>query len=260
MLKKLIKLSVLFIVIATSDLFGQINETKDYMSLSQQLLEALKEGQSTEIYVQAFALSTESEISNQIKSDNEKIAFWVNIYNAYIQIRLKEKPERYNKRNQFFEENFIQIAGRNMSFSNIEHGIIRGSQWLYGLGRIRNPFAPGYQKRLCPSKREPRVHFALNCGAKSCPPVFIYDPVDLDDQLNKMTYNFLKKYSSYNNDENRVMTTPLFSWFRGDFGGKKGVKKMLSDYGVIPHTDVSLKFDDYDWTLHLDNFVEIEYH
>tara|TARA_B100000497_G_scaffold123336_1_gene155821 strand:- start:2941 stop:3675 length:735 start_codon:yes stop_codon:yes gene_type:complete len=228
----------------------------NYLEISQQLLTNLKEGKETLEYEKAFAETSEKDITDQIITDEEKIAFWVNIYNAFIQIKLKEKPERYEKRNQFFKEEFIRIAGRDMSFSDIEHGIIRRSQWMYGLGRIRNPFAPGYQKRLAPSKKEPRIHFALNCGAKSCPPIAIYDYKSLDQQLNEVSIKFLKENTTYKKDNDLVYTTVLFSWFRGDFGGKSGVKKMLKEFNLIPNEQVRLKFDDYDWTLDLNNFIE----
>ncbi|MEE9373066.1 MAG: DUF547 domain-containing protein [Saprospiraceae bacterium] len=229
----------------------------NYIQLSQEILQVLKCGKSTNLLENTLARSTEEELNHQLQTDNQKIAFWVNIYNAFIQIKLKEKPDKYDKRTQFFAEKFIAIAGRNMSFSNIEHGIIRGSQWQYGFGRIRNPFAPQYQKKFSPKKREARVHFALNCGAKSCPPVTIYNPEHLDAQLEYMSANFLKKNTTFNKENEEVTTTVLFSWFRGDFGGKKGIKRMLFHYNLIPNKDVRLQFGDYDWTLYLNNFIEI---
>ena len=47
------------------------------------------------------------------------------------------------------------------------------------------------------------------------------------------------------------MTTPLFNWFTGDWGGKDGVKDMLSKYGIIPedHKGIDVDYIDYDWTL-----------
>ena len=258
MINKVVFLLVLIFSSGLENVSGQAHEDLNYVQLSQHLLQSLKDGQPTYNIEELLSQSTEEDISKQLLTDHQKIAFWVNIYNAFIQIRLKEDPKRYEKRNKFFNEKFIEITGRKMSFSDIEHGIIRRSQWIYGLGRIRNPFAPGYQKRLCPVKREPRVHFALNCGAKSCPPVAIYDPEKLNNQLDIMTQNFLSKFSSFDKEKNEVNTTPLFSWFRGDFGGKKGIKEVLKQYGVIPHAKVSLKFDDYDWSLYLDNYIEIK--
>jgi len=237
-------------------LVSQNSKELNYNELSQRLLADIRDGKETTEYEKILAETSEKDISDQLKTDDQKIAFWINIYNAFIQIKLKEDPKRYEKRNQFFATKFIEIAGRIMSFSDIEHGILRRSQWMYGLGRIRNPFAPGYQKRLSPSKKESRIHFALNCGAKSCPPIAIYDYKPLDQQLNQVSIKFLKENTTYKKDNDLVYTTALFSWFRGDFGGKSGVKKMLKEFDLIPNEQVRLKFDDYDWTLDLDNFIE----
>ena len=38
---------------------------------------------------------------------------------------------------------------------------------------------------------DPRIHFGLNCGAKSCPPIRVYSPTNLDSQLNRAAASFL---------------------------------------------------------------------
>lgn len=228
-----------------------------FIEVSQAMLESLKNDQSTQEYEKIFADATQDELVAELQTDNQKIAFWVNVYNAYIQIVLKKNPELYEDRRSFFKKDLIDIGGCVLSFSNIEHGIIRRSQWALGLGRIMNPFAPKYQRRYRPSEREPRIHFALNCGAKSCPPVAIYDPQNLDYQLDYMSKKYLERTTEYDSSEKKVTTSTLFSWFRGDFGGKKGIKRMLKSYELIPTTDIDVQFGDYDWTLYLDNYVEI---
>ena len=73
------------------------------------------------------------------------------------------------------------------------------------------------------------------------------------------TDKYLKAFTTYDETKNKVSTTPLFSWFRGDFGSKKGIKKILVERGLVPSKKVGLKFIDYDWTLDLDNFMETPY-
>ena len=34
---------------------------------------------------------------------------------------------------------------------------------------------------------EPRIHFALNCGAKSCPPIKTFTSTDIDNELKLAT-------------------------------------------------------------------------
>lgn len=243
-----------------SHAFGsKYKENVDYLQTSIDLLEAIRAQEATEEYVEIFAQSTVESIRSQIITDQQKIAFWVNVYNAYIQIVLKEHPEYYDDRRKFFKEPLIQIAGKTLSFSKIEHGIIRKSQWPLSLGYMRKLFVPCYERKLRVSKREARIHFALNCGAKSCPPVAIYRADVLDRQLDAMTKNYLEEQSRYDEAANTVYSTSLFSWFRGDFGGFKGAKKMLQQFEITPTAKVDLEFTNYDWTLFLDNFVDVKY-
>jgi len=231
-------------------------EVTSAVDMSVALLIAIKSGQSTEQLTKQLESITRETLKSELQTDAQKLAFWINIYNAYIQLKLTERPEYYEDRRGFFKKKFIPLAGENMSFADIEHGIIRRSQFEYFMGYLRNPFVKKYKKILRPKKGDYRIHFALNCGAKSCPPVGIYHPDTLDKQLDEMARRFLKNFSTYDVESNEVMTTPLFSWFRGDFKGKKGIKKILHENGIIPDVNVNLKFDKYDWTLALDNFVD----
>lgn len=108
-------------------------------------------------------------------------------------------------------------------------------------------------------QRDGRIHFALNCGAKSCPPVAVYDASRIDEQLDKSSSAYLNETSSYKVDENKIYVTSLFSWFRGDFGGIKGVKNnFLKKYNVIPQeSNPSVSFSTYDWTLYLGNYIDL---
>lgn len=233
-----------------------IQTDKDLNELSVEFMNKLKAQEPVDKIVAQFASLSQEEIIRQLRSDEEIIAFWLNIYNGFILKILRENPELYEDRRSFFKKPFIDIAGRTMSFADIEHGILRRSSFEYLLGYIKKPFAPEWEEKLAPSIKDYRIHFALNCGAKSCPPVNIYKPDIIDRQLTKMTENYLPRVTEFNKEENTVVTTPLMSWFRGDFGGKCGVKKILKEKKLIPDTDVHLKFGDYDWTLYLDNFVD----
>ena len=251
---------VLTTVLLSGFLYSQevnVESEMDYMALSIEFMEALKSQSNTDEFVKIFAASTLEGIEQQIDTDEKKLAFWINIYNAYIIHTLDKNPELYEKRRAFFASSVIQIAGRLFSFSDIEHGILRRGQKLIGLGLIPSIFPPKYQKRLRPDIRDYRIHFGLNCGAKSCPPVAIFRPDTVLDQLCTLQMNYLTAKTTYDASTNTVTTTPLASWFRGDFGGKRGVKKLLYESGLIPSSKVKLKFGDYDWTLDLDMFVDI---
>ena len=219
-------LSKITVVLFVSLIFvgiGQAQDAKnggsDLNSLSEQFLTSIKNGKDTnDLKAKLYAFSLE-DLENGLKTDAQKLAFWINIYNGYIQVILSEHPEKYDDRREFFKAEQIPIAGRLVSFAKIEHGIIRKSQWELGLGKIRKWFPNKFERKLRVDKRDYRIHFALNCGAKDCPPVAVYDSDRLEEQLNKGTEMYLKKSSEFNKEKNEVGVTSLFSWFRGDFGG-----------------------------------------
>lgn len=252
---------VLCLVVANTNMaFGQSND-KDQDSKYQktviQLLEALKAGEETESFQKVLEASTQKELETELDTDPERFAFWINLYNAYIQIRLNANPEYYDDRGNFFSSELIHVAGRDMSFEDIEHGIIRGSQSKFLLGYFKNPFVKSFKKKFRPEERDYRIHFALNCGAKSCPPVAVYSADKLDAQLDKSAKMFLDKFSSYHKEKKQVNSSSLLLWFVGDFGGVKGSKEVLMKYGIVPSTDVDIEYDTYDWTLALDNYIDL---
>ena len=229
----------------------------DYNELSEKFLAKALKGKDTKEIRDIFANATLKDLELALNNDQKKLAFWVNVYNAYILEILKNKPELYDNRGSFFKNEQIPIAGEMISFAKIEHGIIRKSQWEYGLGRIRKWFPNKLERKLRVDKRDYRIHFALNCGAKDCPPVAIYEWERLDEQFNKGTKKYLSESTVYDASKKEVAVTSLFSWFRGDFGGKSGTKKILHKLKLIPTKDVDITFKNYDWTLDLDNFIEL---
>ena len=251
---------LLFFILLIAPIYGQMDNNKilDLNTLSETFLNRVRNNQETnDIQTQLYNTTLEN-LEEGLNTDEKKIAFWVNIYNAYIQVILSNYPEKYEARRTFFSSEHIPIAGRLVSFEKIEHGIIRKSQWNLGLGLIRKWFPNKFERKLRVDQRDYRVHFALNCGAKDCPPVAIYNPDKLNEQLNQSTAAHLTKTSTYNQKTGEVAVTSLFSWFRGDFGCKSGVKDILKEFNIIPTTkNIDLKYKDYDWTLDLDNWTNL---
>lgn len=256
-------LSVFLICIFTS--FGTLIEPEhasptvpvNYLEAAVGMVSDIKNKSDVNSYIKTFEVANEDVLAAQLGTDAQKIAFWVNIYNAYIQVILSKNPEKYNDRSSFFKEKQINIAGNMVSFADIEHGVIRGSQHEYFLGYLKRPFASSFEKKFRVSQKDYRIHFALNCGAKSCPPVAIYDWTRLSDQLEQSTADYLKKFTSYSADEKTAYVTSLFSWFRGDFGGIDGIKDILLKFKLIPDKRTRVKTSTYDWTLDLGNFVDL---
>ena len=228
-------------------------------TLSEAFLAAAKEGKDTGIYKKALAETTIDSIANILKTDVQRYSFWINIYNAYILDILKQHPEYYEDRDSFFATKQLLIAGEAIAFAKIEHGILRRSQWELGFGYMGKWFPDAFERSLRVKKRDYRVHFALNCGAKDCPPVAIYKAETLHEQLEQGTRLFLKKSSTYDKGSNSITVTALFNWFRGDFGGKNGIRDVLKKYGVVEDTeDLSLEYASYDWTLDLENHMVLD--
>ncbi len=243
----------------TTESENNISTANNALDLSTQLLESVRHDRPYEAIQNQLATFDLKALSKQLDTDTKKKAFWINIYNANIQLLLSNNPALFEDRGNFFSTPRTTIANKKLSFDDIEHGIIRGSQSKLALGFLPKWFVSSYEKKLRVSERDGRIHFALNCGAKSCPPVAIYEADQLDKQLDESSRRYLNATTTYEASENKVYVTALFSWFRGDFGGLSGAKEdYLKKYKVIPQdSDPSLSFKDYDWTLDLGHYIDL---
>lgn len=246
---------------AKTEMKKEVKKTKsvadmNYEETAYALIQAVRTDMPTKKLTDKLVAANEEVLANELNSDNKKLAFWVNVYNSYINIILSENPEYYEDRGDFFGKEQVHIAGKKLSFDDIEHGIIRNSTMKLSKGYVGNPFPGKYEKMFRVSDRDPRIHFVLNCGAKDCPPVYAYNSMTLDADFNTVASTYLNKVSKYDAAKKEVMTTPLFNWFTGDWGGKDEIRDMLAQYNVIPanNDDIDVEYLDYDWTLDLDNF------
>lgn len=184
---------------------------------------------------------------------DERLAFWLNVYNAATGAALLANPDRFENRRRFFGESIVTVAGSDLSLDQIEHGILRGARWKYGLGYVPNPFPSAFVRRHRVADPDLRVHFALNCGAASCPAVVAYDATDVNDQLDRAAASYLRSETVVEDGTARVPRHLL--WYRGDFGGGAGIRALLREYEVIDPDVVSrIRYRTYDWSLALDAF------
>jgi len=243
--------------------FGNGPGTLSFAELSMKLVEAVRDGEPTEEMESCLANVTADELNRDLATESEKKAFWMNVYNAYVQILLLDDPELFEDRDSWFGYNFfsspqIPIAGHLMSFDDIEHGIMRRSTHKLTMGYMRSFGVTDVEKMFWWDEIDPRIHFALNCGAISCPYIAVYDPGRVEEQLGITTRNYLNETTVFDAEDNRAKVTRLMSWFRGDFGGLSGAKEMLRQYEAIPeNSDPKLSFLEYDWTLELGNYQEL---
>ncbi|MBW2961573.1 DUF547 domain-containing protein [Mesonia aestuariivivens] len=254
----LLALSIVFTAYANDKKSQQILtssevEKVDLFQLSKNFYDAVKNDSSAEKYIQQLEKIAKNNLEKELTNDTKKKAFWLNIYNTYIQYLLKKNPDLYQDRSAFFKDERFTIAGEKMSLDDVEHGMIRDSRVKLSYGHLKDPFASKFEKKFRVSEVDWRIHFALNCGAKSCPPVTFYKVESLDTQLEKSAKAYLKREVKFN--KNKVYVPRLMNWFRADFGGKDGVIKILKSYELIPkNSDPGVEFLDYNWELDLENY------
>ena len=185
--------------------------------------------------------------------DDARLATWLNVYNAATGDALLADPGRFDDRGRFFSEPVVTVAGEPLSLDAIEHGILRGSQWKYGLGYVPNPFPSDFVRRHKLAERDWRIPFALNCGAASCPAVAASDGETVDDALDRAAEEYLRSETVV--EDGTAYVPRLMLWYRGDFGGRRGIRRVLREYGAVDPDAVSrIWYREYDWSLALDAF------
>lgn len=133
-------------IVASSDKNITLPNT-DLIALSQQLLLAAKTKEPTDSLTAILSTIPETEISKQLSTEDQKKAFWINIYNAYTQIILSKEPGKYKSKSSFFSRKQIAIAGHFLSLDNIEHGILRHSKIKWSLGYLNTFFPSAFERK-----------------------------------------------------------------------------------------------------------------
>lgn len=228
---------------------------QDWSTLSEQLLRQVKMKEDTEVLRKQLAQISVEGISPQLSSDAVKKSFWINIYNAWFLIL---RRDRHIEKPAIYREKLIPIAGHLFSLDDIEHGILRKYRWKWSLGFLPDPFASRLIRSLAVSRLDYRIHFALNCGAKSCPPIAFYRADRLDQQLETATLSFLEQETEVRPDQQEVHLTRLFQWYAGDFGGHQGIRRILKEKFGLNTQGMKLIYKTYDWEEQLDNFRDNE--
>ncbi len=180
-----------------------------------------------------------------------KKAFWINIYNAYFQILRKHQNI---EKKVIYTQKLIKIATIFFSLDDIEHGILRRFRYKYSLGYFPSLFVKKHIRELAVSKIDYRIHFALNCGAKSCPPIAFYSPEKLEGQLSLAEISFLESETEIDHQKKEIRTSMILKWFLADFKGKKGIRKLIKKVLKEPVTNYTIKFNPYSREEELNNY------
>lgn len=165
-------------------------------------------------------------------SKKDQLAFYINAYNAWI---LHEALVRYPTKSvrdpffTFFTAKRITVAGEEMSFNHLEKDILR------------------------PKFDEPRVHFALNCASRSCPPLYSepFAASKIEKQLEDLAVDFINspKGIIYQPDGSAALSA-VFNWYKDDFRAVGGPIDFINERLDTPLTDdTRITYQTYDWSL-----------
>ncbi|MEL7162953.1 MAG: DUF547 domain-containing protein [Bacteroidota bacterium] len=230
--------------------------------LSAEILETLRHEQDASALVEQLAAYDPGDLAAALDTRDKKLAFWVNTYNGMVQYLLTREPELFDDRGAFFSTKRFTVAGHEFSPNEMEHGIIRGGENRFGLGFIPQFFPNKFERTFKVKGGDSRVHFALNCGAADCPPVAVYRPETYDEQVEERVRKYLTKHSDIKEEGGKkvLYTSPLFSWFRGDFRDHDGIDDFLVEYDILTEENKNIKreYTDYDWTLKTGIWVDEE--
>ena len=233
------------------DAGGASQTPRDPVELSEQYLRGRRSGESSIRIRDEIATIDEDRLA--ALEQPERLAFWINVYNATAHAALEHRPERFENRRRFFAAPLVTVAGTSLSLDEIEHGILRRSKWKYGLGYIPHPFPSSFERRHRLSALDNRIHFVLNCGAASCPAIAAYTAESIDEQLDLAASQYLSDEVVFSGET--VYLPRLLLWFRGDFDGRSGIQRLLRRYDIIDQeARPRIRYKKYDWSLDLDNF------
>ena len=218
----------------------------------------LKQNRSTlDEVVQAFSHTTERDFTSW--STPRQLAFLINAYNTFtLQAIIDHYPiERrwfdfWNPANSIKQIPGVwttlrwQVAGSQMTLDDIEHNVLRRNY------------------------TEPRIHFAVNCAAMSCPPLKSEPYVDirLERQLALATRDFLASGDGLSIEGDYLYVSRLFDWYGDDFvddyanlvevAGSlrdRAIGGIIANYGPSTASQVAqsgkarIRFLPYDWSL-----------
>lgn len=177
--------------------------------------------------------------------EEEKKVFWINIYNGLVQMELSGMTtDKVDK--SIFSKKAFEIAEEWMTLDNIEHGVLRGNFWKYGLGFLPGGYLNKKTKNWKSKRLDPRIHFQLNCGAASCPVIRPLHIEELEKELDLGEEDYILSETRIDDDAKKFVLSGLFLFYIKDFGGMKGIKKRLSKH--FPGKKYKITFSSFDWT------------
>jgi len=196
-----------------------------------------------------------------LKDRGPRLAFWTNIYNTavihgVIELELERSVKEYPG---FFDRITYEIGGFRFSLNEMEHGLLRGNRrHPY---RVLRPFREkDVRLEFAIVPLDPRIHFALVCGARSCPPIGFYEADQIDFQLGLAAMSFINSPQvKILPEEKTVFISMIFKWYKIDFGGSdRALLDTLLNYldegkdkAFLEENrnQIRIRYQPYDWNL-----------
>jgi len=198
-------------------------------------------------------------------SAQERKAFMMNLYNCLTVHGLVNgvlgDASSMTSRMKFYASASYIINGQALSLNDIEHGVLRNN-CRSPVSLSSPPFSSSDRDKLALCvELDPRIHFALNCGAKGCPPIGVYSADALDSQLDCATRCYLNE-TIVDTDKNSISISMLFQWYRADFGdtdsdiiawienhASKEISERIKQCRAANQETPSIQYLPYDWNL-----------
>ena len=199
-------------------------------------------------------------------TENERRAFFINVYNSLIIHAIVYGFVRKSYLGAMLARLFLyrtasyNIGGVVYSLDEIEHGILRGN--AFSEAENCRPFSDGDIRLNFVVSKDPRIHFALNCGAVSCPPIAAYSADRLGAELDKATKNYLESTNFDDSDPSVLILSKLFLWYRADFGetdeevlqwliAHSSAEMAHKITAALAHPPVKIQYQEYIWGLNV---------
>ena len=169
------------------------------------------------------------KINTQKLNEKARLAFYINLYNLTT---LKVIADNYPiksikdiKGGKIWDIGLMVLNGKSYSLNELENQLIRGQY------------------------KEPRIHFLINCGAKSCPPLHTeaFTEKNIDELMDKRTRQFINDALSNTITPKQIKISKIFDWYQTDFGNLVSFINRYSKTKVLNNAKIS--FMDYDWDL-----------
>lgn len=182
-------------------------------------------------------------------------AFWVNVYNALMLHAVRAFDLRAGRRVPLgvFGRAAYRVGDAVFSLHVIEHGLLRRNRpapftfW--------SPLPAGDARRGAMVARfDPRVHFALNCAAASCPPIRAYTAAGFDRELDLATRAYVAQECTVDARRGVVRLPYLCGLYDRDFGDAAAALRWLRPHlddevarWVDAHPAARVAFNGYRW-------------